>query len=91
MMEKTEDGFLIAEKDLELRGGGEMLGARQSGLPGFRVAEVPGFEMLLAAARDDARLILANDPDLVTPRGEALRTLLYLFECDEAARLFRAA
>ena len=91
MMEKTEDGFLIAEKDLELRGGGEMMGARQSGDPGFRVAEVPGFEMLLAAARDDAKLILATDPDLASPRGQALRTLLYLFEADEAVRLFRAA
>jgi len=91
MMERTEDGFLIAEKDLELRGGGEILGARQSGAPGFRVAEVPGFEMLLTAARDDAALVLANDPGLVSPRGEALRTLLYLFECDEAVRLFRAA
>ncbi len=91
MMEDTEDGFLIAEKDLQLRGGGEMLGARQSGTPGFRIAEVPGFEMLLAAARDDAKLILATDPDLATARGQALRTLLYLFECDEAVRLFRAA
>lgn len=91
MMEKTEDGFLIAEKDLELRGGGEMMGARQSGDPGFRVAEVPGFDVLLAAARDDANLILATDPDLATPRGQALRTLLYLFEADEAVRLFRAA
>ncbi len=91
MLEDTEDGFLIAEKDLELRGGGEMLGARQSGTPGFRVAEVPGFEMLLAAARDDARLILSKDPDLASPRGQALRQLLYLFECDDAVRLFRAA
>jgi ATP-dependent DNA helicase RecG len=91
MMERTEDGFLIAEKDLELRGGGEILGARQSGAPGFRVAEVPGFEMLLTAARDDAGLMLANDPGLVSARGQALRTLLYLFECDEAVRLFRAA
>ena len=91
MMEDTEDGFLIAEKDLELRGGGEVLGARQSGTPGFRVAEVPGFEMLLATARDDAKLILATDPDLASPRGAALVTLLYLFECDEAVRLFRTA
>ena len=91
MMENTEDGFLIAEKDLELRGGGEMLGARQSGAPGFRVAEVPGFEILLSAARDDAQMVLAADPNLKTPRGIALRTLLYLFECDDAVRLFRAA
>ncbi|MGQ0456355.1 MAG: ATP-dependent DNA helicase RecG [Hyphomicrobium sp.] len=91
MMEDTEDGFLIAEKDLELRGGGEMLGARQSGLPGFRVAEVPGFDMLIGAARDDAAMILAADPELKSPRGAALRTLLYLFECDDAVRLFRAA
>ena len=91
MLERTEDGFLIAEKDLELRGGGEVLGARQSGMPEFRVAEVPGFATLLAAARDDARLILAADPGLDRPRGQALRYLLYLFECDEAIRLFRAA
>jgi ATP-dependent DNA helicase RecG len=91
MMEATEDGFLIAEKDLELRGGGEVLVARQSGLPEFRVADVPGFPMLLAAARDDAKLILERDPSLTTARGRAMRTLLYLFECDEAVRLFRAA
>jgi ATP-dependent DNA helicase RecG len=91
MMEQTEDGFLIAEKDLELRGGGEVLGARQSGMPEFRVAEVPNFADLLATARDDAKLVLAQDPDLKSSRGEALRTLLYLFECDEAVRLFRPA
>ncbi len=91
MMERTEDGFEIAEKDLELRGGGEVLGARQSGMPEFRVAEVPGFTELLAAARDDARLILAKDPGLSSARGQSLRFLLYLFECDEAVRLFRAA
>jgi ATP-dependent DNA helicase RecG len=91
MMRDTEDGFLIAEKDLELRGGGEVLGARQSGAPEFRVAEVPGFGELLAAARDDARLILNADPHLTGERGKALRTLLYLFEQDEAIRLFRAA
>jgi ATP-dependent DNA helicase RecG len=91
MMEDTEDGFKIAEKDLELRGGGEVLGARQSGMPEFRIAAVPNFEELLAAARDDARLILGQDPHLTSPRGEALRLLLYLFECDEAVRLFRAA
>ncbi len=91
MMRETEDGFLIAEKDLELRGGGEVLGARQSGMPEFRVAEVSNFADLLGAARDDARLVLGQDPELQSPRGEALKQLLYLFECDEAVRLFRAA
>ena len=91
MMRETEDGFLIAEKDLELRGGGEVLGARQSGMPEFRVADVPDFEDLLALARHDAETLLASDPDLAGPRGQAVRTLLYLFECDEAVRLFRAA
>lgn len=90
MMCDTEDGFLIAEKDLELRGAGEVLGARQSGLPEFRVATVPNFEELLGAARDDATMILSRDPTLSTPLGEALRTLLYLFECDDAVRLFRS-
>ncbi|MFY0612633.1 MAG: ATP-dependent DNA helicase RecG [Hyphomicrobiaceae bacterium] len=91
MMRETEDGFEISEKDLELRGGGEVLGARQSGLPEFRVADVPGFQDLLAAARNDAVMILDLDPKLDSERGKALRTLLYLFECDEAVRLFRAA
>jgi ATP-dependent DNA helicase RecG len=91
MMEATEDGFQIAEKDLELRGGGELMGARQSGMPEFRIAEVANFAELLAAARDDARLVLSQDPELVSARGQALKLLLYLFECDEAVRLFRAA
>jgi len=91
MMEDTEDGFKIAEKDLELRGGGEVLGARQSGDAEFRIAGIANFSELLAAAHDDARMILSADPALTTPRGEALRRLLYLFECDEAIRLFRAA
>jgi ATP-dependent DNA helicase RecG len=91
MMEETEDGFKIAEKDLELRGGGEVLGARQSGEAAFRLAGVANFSELLSAAHDDARLILGADPALTGVRGEALRRLLYIFECDEAIRLFRAA
>ena len=92
MMEDTEDGFLIAEKDLELRGGGEVLGARQSGMPEFRVADVPNFEELLAAARDDARLVLQPGPAPDVARAaRRCALLLYLFECDEAVRLFRAA
>lgn len=90
MLHDTDDGFLIAEKDLELRGGGEVLGARQSGMPEFRVAEVPCWTDLLKAARDDAKMVLDKDPLLTSKRGDALKTLLYVFECDEAIRLFRA-
>jgi ATP-dependent DNA helicase RecG len=90
MLRQTEDGFRIAEEDLRLRGEGEILGARQSGLPGFRLADITAHARLLATARDDAELILRRDPELSGPRGEALRVLLYLFERDEAARLLRA-
>ncbi|EJW11689.1 ATP-dependent DNA helicase RecG [Rhodovulum sp. PH10] len=89
-MRDTEDGFRIAEEDLRLRGEGDVLGTRQSGMPGFRVARIESHAELLEAARDDARLILARDPELKSERGEALRTLLYLFERDEAVRLLRA-
>jgi len=84
IMRETDDGFRIAEEDLRLRGGGEVLGTRQSGLPDFRLADLAVHGALLAVARDDARLILARDPTLKTPRGEALRCLLYLFERDRA-------
>ena len=86
----SEDGFEIAEKDLMLRGAGEVLGTRQSGLPEFRVADLALHADLLATARDDAKLILERDPDLKSPRGEALRTLLYLFERDGAVKLLRS-
>jgi len=89
-LRETEDGFIIAEEDLKLRGGGEVLGTRQSGLPEFRVAALPRDTELLAAARDDAKLILGSDPELSGKRGEALRALLYLFERDEAIRLLKA-
>ena len=89
-MRDTEDGFRIAEEDLRLRGEGDLLGTRQSGMPGFRVARIEAHGKLLQAARDDAALILARDPQLTSPRGEALRVLLYLFERDEAVRLIRA-
>ncbi|MEM8688128.1 MAG: ATP-dependent DNA helicase RecG [Pseudomonadota bacterium] len=90
IMRETEDGFLIAEEDLRLRGAGEMLGTRQSGLPEFRVADLAVHGDLLAAARDDTGLILSTDPLLTSERGSALRTLLYLFERDEAIRLLNA-
>ena len=90
IMRETEDGFRIAEEDLKLRGAGEMLGTRQSGLPLFRMADLSADGDLLAAARDDAQLILNKDHKLTTGRGEALRILLYLFERDEAIRLLSA-
>jgi ATP-dependent DNA helicase RecG len=89
-LRETDDGFLIAEEDLRLRGPGEVLGVRQSGMEEFRLADLSVHADLLAAARDDARLIVSTDPELKSPRGEALRVLLYLFERDEAVRLLRA-
>ena len=90
IMRETEDGFRIAEEDLRLRGEGEVLGSRQSGTPGFRLAKIELHGELLAAARDDALLIHGRDPQLESERGAALRTLLYLFGRDEAIRLLRA-
>ena len=90
MLRDTEDGFRIAEEDLRLRGEGEILGTRQSGLPAYRLASLEAHASLLQVARDDARLILNRDPALASPRGEALRVLLYLFEKNEAVRLLRA-
>ena len=90
ILRETEDGFRIAEEDLRLRGAGEILGVRQSGLPQFRVADLEAHGDLLPAARDDAARILEEDPDLGTERGQALRTLLYLFERDAAAGLLRS-
>ena len=90
IMRETNDGFLIAEEDLRLRGGGEILGTRQSGTPGFRIAQVEHHADLMETARDDARLILETDPELQGKRGDALRCLLYLFGRDEAIRLLRA-
>ena len=88
-MRDTDDGFIIAEQDLRLRGPGEMLGRRQSGMEVFRLADPYRHGELLTAAHDDARLILARDPDLKSARGENLRVLLYLFGRDEAVRYLR--
>lgn len=89
-MRETDDGFRIAEEDLRLRGAGELLGVRQSGLPAFRVADLAAHADLLPIARDDVQLILDRDPDLERPRGRALRTLLYLFERDAAVSYLRS-
>ena len=90
IMRETEDGFRIAEEDLRLRGAGELLGTRQSGLPSFRLADMADHAELLSAAYDDARLILERDAELESERGKALRVLLYLFERDEAIRNLRS-
>lgn len=87
---ETNDGFVIAEEDLRLRGAGELLGTLQSGIPLFRLADLAVHADLLAAARDDARIIVDRDPELASERGQALRVLLYLFERDEAVRYLRA-
>ncbi|MBV8188023.1 MAG: ATP-dependent DNA helicase RecG [Alphaproteobacteria bacterium] len=90
IMRETEDGFRIAEEDLRLRGAGELLGTRQSGLPIMRLADLIAHADLLQAARDDARLVVERDPDLQSERGAALRALLYLFRRDDAVRTLRA-
>jgi ATP-dependent DNA helicase RecG len=88
-MRQTEDGFKIAEMDLEIRGGGEILGTRQSGLPDWRLADMEYHGDLMQMAYDDARLIINRDANLDGGRGDALRTLLYLFEKDEGIRLLK--
>jgi ATP-dependent DNA helicase RecG len=90
IMRETEDGFRIAEEDLKLRGEGDVLGTRQSGMPGFRIVRIEAHAKFVGPARDDAALVLARDPTLASPRGQALRNLLYIFERDEAIRLLRA-
>ena len=85
-LRKTDDGFVIAEEDLRLRGAGEVLGTRQSGLPAFKLADLDHHAALLPVARDDARLICSQNPGLEGDRGQALRTLLYLFGQDQAVR-----
>lgn len=90
IMRETEDGFIIAEEDLKLRGAGEVLGTRQSGLPKFKVASLEDHSQLIAMARDDARLILERDPELSEERGKRLRILLYLFERDEGVKYLKS-
>ncbi|NTJ64375.1 ATP-dependent DNA helicase RecG [Agrobacterium rhizogenes] len=90
IMRETEDGFRIAEEDLKLRGEGELLGTRQSGTPGFRIASLEAHADLLEIARKDAAYLIERDPELTSERGAAIRTLLYLFRRDEAIRFLRA-
>ena len=85
ILRRTDDGFLIAEKDLELRGGGDPLGLKQSGFPAYRMADPIVHRDLVVTAADDARLILARDPDLTSERGRAVQVLIELFDWKPAA------
>jgi len=90
VIRETTDGFRIAEEDLKLRGEGDVLGVRQSGLPGYRIARTDVHGQLITQARDEALRIMKDNPKLKGERGEALRALLYLFERDEALPLIGA-
>jgi ATP-dependent DNA helicase RecG len=90
VIRETTDGFRIAEEDLRLRGEGDVLGIRQSGLPGYRIARPDVHGQLIAQARDEALRIMKDNPKLKGALGEALRCLLYLFERDEAIPLIGA-
>jgi len=84
LLRDTDDGFLIADEDFRLRGGGDVLGTRQAGAPGFRLADPVAHERLLHVANRDAMVLLARDPGLTTERGMAVRWLLRLFQQMEA-------
>ena len=90
IMKQTEDGFVIAEKDLELRGGGDILGTKQSGIEDFRLADMEYHRNLLSIANKDAKLIINKDPHLNSERGKNLRTLLYLFEKENSFQNYQA-
>ena len=87
ILRETEDGFRIAEEDLSLRGAGDLIGTAQSGMPRFRIADLERQTALMAMAQSDARRLLAEDPTLQSPRGQAVRVLLWLLEQDRAIRL----
>ncbi len=90
LLRDTEDGFLIADEDFRLRGAGDALGTKQTGLPGYRLADAETDEDLLPMAKQDSILLLQRDPKLETARGEAVRVLLNLFDQRDAIATLRA-
>ena len=89
-MRESNDGFWLAEEDLKLRGSGQMLGVKQSGMPDFHFAQLDAHYDLLAIANKDAQLILQQDAELSSPRGKALKILLYLFDYDHQVKYLKA-
>jgi len=87
VMRETNDGFLIAETDLKIRGGGEVLGTKQSGLPEFKIASLSAHYDLLKTSNSHAKLILNADPDLSSERGKNIRELLKIFNYKNKLRL----
>mgnify|MGYP003330804128 CR=1 FL=1 len=87
VMHNTNDGFLIAEKDLKIRGGGEIMGTKQSGLPTFRIANLKYHYDLLKASNKDAKLLLNKDPSLTSKRGRAIRILLKIFNYEQKVNI----
>lgn len=87
VLRESEDGFRISETDLQMRGAGDVIGTAQSGLPQFRIADLERQAPLMAVAQSDARALLAMDPGLASPRGQAARVLLWLMKQDQAIRL----
>ncbi|MBN8294059.1 ATP-dependent DNA helicase RecG [Rhodobacter sp. NTK016B] len=89
LMRDTDDGFRISDEDLAIRGAGDVIGTAQSGLPRFRMADLERQAGLMQTAQSDARKLMADDPELISPRGQAARMLLWLMEQDKAIRLMR--
>ncbi len=87
ILRETEDGFRIAEEDLAMRGAGDLIGTAQAGLPRFRIADVERQAALMATAQADARRLIEADPALTSPRGAAVRLLLWLMQQDRGIRL----
>jgi ATP-dependent DNA helicase RecG len=87
ILRQTDDGFVIAETDLQMRGAGDLIGTVQSGLPQFRIADLEAMTDLMETAQSDARTLLSLDPELTSQRGKAARGLLWLMEQDKAIHL----